>query len=739
MDATANLPGVGIKPLLSLKRHYRVSLVLFCLIPVLGLPVVWIKGKSVYSAEALFLVAPRYMKNLQSDPEVELQSNSQYREFVNQLQNTVTRYDVLERALGILAAQGIDTRPPALSPRRYIELLQRTLITRPVPDTYMVRVGLSGGAADRLHLHQIVNAVLTAFLDTVKTEQIYGSTERYQILRDEGIKLREEMNELDAKRAKLAQRLGLTTFSSGVANPFDALLAQLREKLTNAEVERKRADATYQAFRERRELPADLGRSLLEMRLGDLGLIGLRNETHKRIEELVQRVAGLAGKHPARAPAEAEIEELRERLQAAEDAFDRKSFDNYDARLAATLEQRQRVADGLRRNVETMASQASEFARLFQQALELTRGIDERGERIREIRQRLNFLETESNALGFVRLVTPALPADLPTGLGKTKLLLALIVAAFGAALAAPVALDMLDRRIRSVNEAEKLLGFSAAGWQIRREDLPTRLYAEEQSRRFAAALMRTRSRHGRNLFALTAVKARGGTTSTVLDTAATLTRLGARVLVVEANTFAPFAGFEGLRPGLSELLLEGLDPLAPVRTYEHQGIPLAVLGIGAAPPGGLQRIDRLRAALERWSAEYEYVLIDLPPILLSADAEMLVEVLGQVFLVVQAESVIKGEIIRAKRLLQKLDPEAVGLFVNDVPLFRGGGYMEQSIVEWLTHGRFHQFMTDSRLRLTWDMLRTRWLLARARATRKALARLRRNRRRVRETRDDAS
>jgi hypothetical protein len=48
--------------------------------------------------EAVFQVAPSYMKNMEADKELELQSNSQYREFVNHLSTTVTRQDVLARA-----------------------------------------------------------------------------------------------------------------------------------------------------------------------------------------------------------------------------------------------------------------------------------------------------------------------------------------------------------------------------------------------------------------------------------------------------------------------------------------------------------------------------------------------------------------------------------------------------------------------------------------------------------------
>ena len=115
------------QPLLSLKRHYRISIVAGVVVVLLGLPVVWIKGQSSYMAEAIFQVSPTYMKNLESDKELELQSNSQYREYVNHLSKTVTRYDVLQRALNALKAEGVDTRPPALTERKYIEQLQQTV------------------------------------------------------------------------------------------------------------------------------------------------------------------------------------------------------------------------------------------------------------------------------------------------------------------------------------------------------------------------------------------------------------------------------------------------------------------------------------------------------------------------------------------------------------------------------------------------------------------------------------
>jgi Mrp family chromosome partitioning ATPase len=203
--------------------------------------------------------------------------------------------------------------------------------------------------------------------------------------------------------------------------------------------------------------------------------------------------------------------------------------------------------------------------------------------------------------------------------------------------------------------------------------------------------------------------------TTSILDTARVLVQLGARVLVVEANTFEPFTGFDAAAPGLSDYLAGSTELTGLPRPFAWRDTTLDVVGIGSEGQGGLRRLDRLHDALTEWSTTYDYVLVDLPPVLLSADAEMLIDALGQVFLVLEAEAVTRGEITRAKRLLQKIDPEAVGLFVNKVPVFRGAGYMEGLIAETLTRTRFERFMSLAQWKLWWEVQRTKWATARAR------------------------
>lgn len=708
MIDTSQLPGRGIKPLLSLRNHYKVSIVLWLLVVLVGLPVVWVKGQSYYAAESVFQVSPNYMKNLSADKEVEFQSNSQYREFVNHLSATVTRYDVLQKALSILKASEHDVLPTGMTERKFIEKLQKLVYVRAIPDTYMVKVGMESQTKETLD--EIVNAITTSFLETTKSEQIFGSGERLDVLEANSVKLREEVTQLEAQRVALAELLGLTTFGENTVNPYDAMLAQAREKLANASIEKAQAEATLQAFLKQGETPTAVGRSLMEMRLQDNGLQALRNEVVKRSEELGRVIAGLEDRHPAKKPAVAEYEAINKRLQSRESEFEKTAFSNVKSRLTASLRQTSDVQVQVKLSLKEIEGQAANFARNFQQAMRITSDIRKREQELKDVRDRLNYLNTERSAIGFARLVTPALAPETPRGVGKTKLLLGLLILASGLALAAPVALDLLDRRIYTVNDAEKLMGMPAAGWQVEMKDFPTRFFAAEQSKRFATTLLRNKTRSGQHAFAFTSVKSLGGVTTLILDTATVLKQLGQRVLVLDANSYSSSPVFSGLVPGLSEYLSGSVAIGDVLQSVNHRDESLPAVGFGGDRSSGVQRLDLLKIAIERWSTEFDFILIDLPPVLLSADAELLVDALGQVFLVLEAQSVTRGEVTRAKRVLEKLDPEAVGLFVNRIPMFQGGGYMHELIVETLTRNKFSHFMSLSNLKLQIEFWRTRRL-----------------------------
>lgn len=699
--------GRGLHPVMSFRHHGRSSAWIALLVVLLALPLIWVKGKSQYMTEAVFQVSPSYQKNLSADKELELQSNSQYREFVNHLSRSVLRYDVLEDALLRLRKAGIEPRLPAENDRKCIERLQRAIYVLPVADTYMVRVGLRSD--QREHLDDIVNAIMDAFLENTRNEQIYGSDERSLVLQERTRAVRAEVAGFEQERAELAGKLGLTTFGENTANPYDAILVQAREKLTLGAIERSHAQATLDAFSSQQEVPASAGRSLLEMRLQDSGLQALRNEVIKRSEELSRVMAGVEERHPARAPAAAEQAEINNRLQSRENAFEKSAQQNIRSRLMASVVQTRQVEKELLERVQSLEGQASTFAADFRSAVRISGDIRKREVELEDMRGRLNYMGTERNAIGFVRLISRALPADTPQGIGKTKLLSGLLFAGLALTLLLPMVFDMLDRRVLAVGDAERALGIRSAAWWVEINDEASRILARDQSRRFASTLLRNKARGARGVFGFTSVKVGGGSTALVMDVASTLKQLGSRVLVIDANSLSHHSPMAHTGPGLTDLLDERASPDDVISNQEHMGQMLSVVSFGHAPERGIQRMDILRDAITQWSLDYDLVLLDIPPILPSADAELLIDAIGQVFLVVQANAATKGEVVRARAQLEKMAPDALGLVVNRVPMELGGQELKAQMVETITGGRFSTFMSMPSLRLHLEMMRVRW------------------------------
>lgn len=699
MDTTtADLPGRGIKPLTSLLAHPRLALAAGLLVLAVGLPVAWEKGQPSWQTEASIQVAPRYMRNLREDQELEFQSNSQYRQFVEHQRRSVGRYDVLRDALASLGEQRSLWQRPDESERRAIERLRERLAVASVPDTYLLRVGLKGEQPEGLA--EVVNAVTTTFIERMKDEQIYGADERTKHLRGREQELLALIAAKGQRRSEIAQELSLTTFNEATPNPYDRMVGDLRAKLSDARQRRMDADAALAAFRSRGDTNVTT-RSVQDAVLNDPGLNSLKGALSTRRAALLVQKSGLRPDHPGAVAAERELAEIDAELAGQSGRLEGGVRGNLQARLQGTAEQARAVEAGLTQDLADIESRATMFARLFQEASSLTADMGQARAELDKVRERINFIDVESTSFGFLRLVSPALVPEIPLGPGRRKLLLMVLLAAAGGAFAAPILRDLLDRRVHTVNDAHRLMGIAPAGWQVERGDHASQVFGDEQLRRMAAALIRSRDQRERRVFGFTACKPGAGTSSLVLELATTLRALGYRVLAVEANGFSRDARYAGSRPGLAELLrgqasageviLDGSDTLPP---------RVAVGAAGAPGRIAIERLDRLGAALAEWSGSHDFVLVDMPPLLASADAELLVRTVGSVLLVVEAGAVTGGEVKRASRLLQAIDPDAVGLVVNRVAPFTAGGYLRDLMLETISSRRPGAVFTLPRWRL---------------------------------------
>lgn len=714
MSDSPSLPGRGLMPLTSLLAHRWLALAALLLVLFGGIPLAWKKGEPHYIADASIQVAPRYMRNLREDQELDFQSNTQYRQFVEHQRKSIGRYDVLRDALASLGEQRSLWQLPTETERQAVERLRERLVVASVPDTYLLRVSLEGSNA--AGLAEVVNAVCATFIERMKTEQIYGSDERTENLRVREEELLTLIAAKGAKRSEIAQQLSLTTFNEGTPNPYDRLVADLRAKLSDARQRRMDADAALSAFKNRGDTNVSV-RSVQDAVLNDPGLNSLKGSLSSRRATLLVQKSGLKPDHPGAVAADRELAEIDRELKAQSGRLEDGVRGNLLARLQGTSDQAGSVERGLSEELTQLEAQATGFARLFQDAMALTADLNQARAEVDKVRERVNYLGVESTSLGFLRLVTPALPPETPFGPGRKKLLLMVLMAALASAVVVPIGRDLLDRRVHTVNDAQRLMGIVPAGWQVQRSDTASQIFGDEQLRRMAGALIRSRDARQQRIFGFTGCKPGAGTTSLVLELANTLRSLGFQVLAVEANGTACDPRFASGRPGLTELL-RGQAHDAEVIAEATATLPPRVAVSGGSGAVAIERLDRLGQVLKHWAGVVDFVLVDMPPLLTSADAELLVSAVGQVLLVVEAGVVTKGEVQRARRLLQTIDPEAVGLVVNRISPFAGGGYLHDLMLESISGRRAGAFFSTPR----WRLWCAAFLARRPRATPKGQA-----------------
>ena len=162
------------------------------------------------------------------------------------------------------------------------------------------------------------------------------------------------------------------------------------------------------------------------------------------------------------------------------------------------------------------------------------------------------------------------------------------------------------------------------------------------------------------------------GKTTISIHLAAALARNHSKVLLVEGDmrcrSMARRISTSDDR-GLSNLLSEG-GPMERIEVRPFADLPdLAIILAGPTPPYPAELLGsiRMKELIEKWSEEYDFVLIDSPSLLAVTDAVVLSKMADFTLLVTRhAKSTRKG-LERAWRTL-RVDPETkVGVVLNGV------------------------------------------------------------------------
>ena len=160
------------------------------------------------------------------------------------------------------------------------------------------------------------------------------------------------------------------------------------------------------------------------------------------------------------------------------------------------------------------------------------------------------------------------------------------------------------------------------------------------------------------------------GKTVTAVNTAAILAQMGVRVLVIDADLRCSAChtvlGIEN-KAGLAEVLAGRWDPSDVIRPTVSDS--LFVLSGGSVPtnPAELVGSKQMRAVLASLQEQYDYILIDSPPVMLASDAMLLSTMVDGVILVANAQRTPKQVVRAARTRLSCARAKILGVVLNQL------------------------------------------------------------------------
>ncbi len=602
---------------------------------------------------------------------------------------------------------------PAAMPEPWEQLRGQITVTV-VENTHFLLV--ESVSANPYQAARVVNAAARGFQQYHKQRQSEAFSEAFAGLQKEREK--EEQELLAAEKALQEYReqaRGISASPDEKDQPVLDRLVRLNNRLTEVQLKRIELTAQIAAIKDAAQAGSERSEAdqerlfALPVIQADATLTAHRRALADAVKDLTVLSETYGAGHPLLQAAQVKVELMREQLKRA---------------LNETLEAQSRALAALQQEEQDLAreyeGQKNEALDLARESFTLTRlrGAVDRHRRLFEaIVDRMREVDITSGLTKTnVQIVELAAEPKHPINSGKMRPVALSLVMGLLLGIGLAVLLENLDDAIRTPEDLRDRLGLPLLGFVpvIRHEpnaasaDAARRLTLDvkespdrnrhlyrgsivlsEPGSSVAEAFRGIRtsllySSPGREIKCIetTSCRPEEGKTTTCTNLALCLAQGGKRVLLVDADMHRPMVHrILGLtnRVGLSSVLVgEAEWPAAIQRVVAANGAEvenLRVLSAGPPSPNPSELIGSkaARELIRMLRAEFDWVLLDTPPVLFASDAAVLSTLCDGVVLVVRAGMSSRAIVARAREQLEAVHARIVGAILNNAVIAKLG------------------------------------------------------------------
>lgn len=594
-----------------------------------------------------------------------------------------------------------------------VGMLQGGLNVKQVPDTRIIEIRFRH--QDAQVASKIVNAVSDAFVLNNLERRTDTSATAGDFLQRRIAELQIEIRKGEEQLLNYAKNHQILSLDESQNTVVDRL-AGLNRQLMDAEKERTEAEAKYRASRDNNRAEAQAAEAsskqtgeteakLAELRQKRAQLLVSYTEKYPEVKEIDQQIAVL----------EREVKDTRTRATSV-------VVTNLETRYleAKAKEDSLRSAFNKQRAETLTQNEAAVNYRIIQQEVLTNKTLlDGLLQRAKENDVVLAGTPNNIHVLDYSPV--PKGPVG-PRRMQGVALALVLSIV-FGVALARY--LDYLDDSIHSAEDVEKMLHLPALavipaiGSLKRRRLISTNLALQKRNgngdsplllnmtsrsplaeayKQLRTSVLLSSAGGAPKTLLVTSSQPAEGKTTTAVNTAMSLAQTGATVLMIDADMRRPRLhqilekdNSRGLSTVLASRLSE-VEMLALVEKHEKSGVYVLPSGPIPPNPAELTGSDQMRRLLRVLEDNFDYIVIDSPPISSFTDGVLIAAMVDGVLLVVHGGRSSRHVIRRARQVLQEVGAKIFGVVLNNVTLSTKDDYYKY----YYNHHKYYKTAGDS-------------------------------------------
>ncbi len=657
----------------SMRRHRIVGglTLLVCLLA--GGSVLYKRRGPTFEASSQIYVSPTSSKALTEDK----QQAAPYDGFVEEQVKTVTRYDVLEAALRSLPQA--TWQEFGLNETVAINVLSKLLTVARIGQTFEVKVSLDGSNAR--NVADIVNAVTSAYIAKARSVEFYDRDQKLAILNDQQQRLEAQLTDKGRQQTGLLQDLGIGSVRPDDASPYNEQLATLRGDLNTATEQLSESESKLEALRRGGANAPGMQVAAADASSLDAGLNALKANLSAQRGTLVQQMATLMPSNPIYKQDQVQLQTIDSQIAQSLESLQVKNTSQITQRLLSEIAQKQIVVTRLRSQLLGQTHVATGSAPKYQRAQQMSADMVHLQADLAMVQERIRELEVDSTSPGSVYL---SASAQVPLGPAKSKfalLALILLVMSAGFSVLVTVAIDFFDPRLYSADDVKQVMGFSPLGVLLDHDHFSAEV-SQQYLLRLAAGIHHAVRASGARTFLFTATEPESGTTTVVEKLAKQLRVLNLRTLTVAATNVDGKISYVHT----SSPVHDTRRAASPAGTDKMQSSSPASLIVGNQFGEAAQTMfsgSFVAQVLAENENNYDVVLVDGGPLLISADTEYLARIADGTIIVAQSGRTTRKQLERSASLLERLHVPGVAIALNRVHPSRADAALRQDVVDF--------------------------------------------------------